>query len=126
MLMVSCSQATVLCKGEDGRVVIEGVGINCYNIFSVSVSPGASVVSAERVLSSNKGNCAPCVDIPICVRLTGVFKEFNQVNPILLVSTTIVPTTIASFDFSEYQLGSELFATVNISLASLRTIILLI
>ena len=126
LLIVGCSGAAVLCRGQGGHVVVEDVSADCYNNFSVNVFPEVSIASAERGLPSNKGSCAPCVDFPVCVRLAGVFKEFDQAKPTLPDSTTIGSTTIAGFDFSEYRLDSELSVTVNIPLTCLRTIILLI
>ena len=124
-IMISSMQGIVLCKAEDGHVAVEFASSVCCDNPDTSVSSEESTTSLKEVFSSSKGNCGPCVDTPISVDLAGVSKKLNLVNPTLQVSPTITPATISSCDFSKYQLGPELFATLNPTLASLRTIILL-
>jgi len=124
--MVSSMQGIVLCNAEDGHVAVEFVSSVCCGNLNTSISSEESTTSRNKAFSSSKENCGPCVDTPISVVLAKNSKKPNPVNLTLIASTAIVPTTITSFDLSEYQSDSELFVSVNPCLASLRTIILLI
>ena len=123
LLLVSSLQGTVLCIGKDVHVAPCS---DCCGNVAIGVSQEASKASLKDVFSSNKDNCSLCVDVPISVGLVVVFKKPKQVNPMFPVSTTTIPVTFNSFNFSECHLASESFAIVNLSLISLRTIILLI
>lgn len=106
--MVSSTQGMILCDGRDA-----------------SISSKEATTFLKEVCSSSKAKCGPCVDTPIPVALAKISKKPYPVNPTPQVSTTIIPTTVASYDFTKYQFDSELSASVNPCLASLRTIILL-
>lgn len=123
--LISSMQGVVLCIAGDDHVALELTSSGCYDSFDTNISSEEPMPSFKEAFSSSKDNCGPCVDIPISVHLAGVSKKPNLVNPSLRVSPTITPATISSCDFSKYQLGPELFATLNPTLASLRTIILL-
>ena len=125
-LMIGSLQGVFLCIRDDGHVTIRVPSSDCCGNLAISVSREASNASLKEPFSSSNDNCSPCVDVPISVGLAGVFKKPKQVNPMLLVSTIIIPVTSNSFSLSECPLASEPFAVVNPSLTSLRTIILLI
>ena len=125
LVVISNSQLFVLCIGQDGHVAIEAANSNYCGDLLASVSQETSLGPTEEELSSNRNNCGSCVDIPISIGLSGVFKKPDQVNPIPLASTTIVPVTISNCDSSEYQLALESF-TPTPYFTPLRSIILLI
>jgi len=124
--MVSSMQGIILCVAEDGHVAIEFASSVCCDSLDASISPEGSTASHKDIFLSSKENCGPCVDMPISVLLTNISKKLHPVDPTTVVLTTIVTAIIPSEDISGYQLGTELFASVNPCLASLRTIILLI
>ena len=121
VVLISGMQGVVHCKTEDGHVGVKFASGVCYGRVSVE----AKTTSFEGAFSSNKNDCGPCVDTPVPIHLLRVSKKPNLVNPTLQVSPTITSATIASLDFSKYQLGTELFFALNPTLASLRTIVLL-
>lgn len=107
--MVSSMQGMVLCDG-----------------LHASISSKEATTFLKEVYLSSKENCGPCVDTPIPVALAKISQKAYPVNRTPQVSTTIIHATVASYDFTKYQFDSELSASVNPCLASLRTIILLI
>jgi len=123
VIMISSIQVVVLCNGENGHFAVESAGSvhsdDLYTSYDKSTTP------LEGAFSSSKDNRGPCVDTPIPVVLAKISNKLYPVNPRHPASTTVIASTIASYDFSEYHLGSELFASINPSLAFLRTIILL-
>ena len=126
LLMTSSMQGMVLCNGEDGQVSLEPVSGVCCDNLDTGISSEEPTTSRKEAFSSSKDDCGPCVDTPIPVVLAKVFKKPNPVNPTIVVSITIAASTVGSYNFSEYHLRSELFASVNPCLTSLRTVILLI
>lgn len=123
-VMISSMQGVVHCKAEDGHVGIKFASGACYGSSNIRAS-SATTVSFEEAFSPNTGNCGPCVDTPISVHLPRVSKKSNLTNHTLQVSPAITFAAISSCDFSKYQLAPELFATLNPTLACLRTIVLL-
>ena len=128
LLMVGSLQGAVLCKGVDTHVAVETISGDCCDNLPVSAFRKASPGSVEQVFPSSSDNCIPCVDVPISTKFVGFFKKSNQINSMSLTSTTTVPITVSSSDFSEYEyrLASGLIAKGNPSLTSLCSIILLI
>ncbi len=126
-LMISSMHGKVLCIDKDDYVAIEAANSDCCDNLDVTVSRKVSKAFPEEAFSSGKSNYSPCGDILISIGFVGVFKKLNRVNPTSLVSNPIIPITINSSNFPEYeyQLASELVTIVNPCLASLRTVILL-
>ncbi len=93
--------------------------------LDASISSKKATTFLKEVYLSSKAKCGPCVDTPIPVALAKISKKPYPVNSTPQVSTTIIPTTVASYDCTKYQFDSELSASANPCLASLRTIILL-
>lgn len=126
MFVIGSLQGFVLCHAEDGHVAVEfASNVCCDNVNTTSPSKNSTASLNEAFLSS-MDNCGPCVDTLISVEAIQVFKKTNPANSTIDVSSAIITSAIRSYDFSGYQLGSELFSSVNPCLPSLRTIVLLI
>lgn len=123
-LMISSMQGIALCNCEDGHVAVKHASSVCCDKLYSSISSEESTTPLEEAYSSSKDNCGPCVDIPISVQLSKVYKKPNLLKSTRRVSAAIIPAAI-SCCVSEYRLGLELSATGNSSLVFLRTIILL-
>jgi len=126
-IMVSSMQGMVLCDGENGHFAVElATSSYRHDNLDTSANQEDSTTGFGEAFTPYKDNCGPCVDTPIPATLRNMPKKPYPVNSTPQVSITIIPTTVASYDFSEYQLDSGLFTSVNPCFASLRTIILLV
>ena len=115
----------VRCDAEDGHLSIELVSRYCCGTLNTSISSEESKTPRKETFSSSKDNCGPCVDTPISAEVTEVLKETNFTNFTISAMPVIAHSTDRNYDFSGYQLDSELFASISPCIASLRTIVLL-
>ena len=115
----------VRCDAEDGHLAVELVSRYCCGALNTSISSEESKTPKKEAFSSSKDNCGPCVDTPISTEAIKTLKGTDLANSVILALPVLAHSTDRNCDFSGYQLDSELFASINPCMASLRTIILL-
>ncbi|MFH0814126.1 MAG: hypothetical protein V2A69_15000, partial [Pseudomonadota bacterium] len=128
-LILIVAEENVLCFRADGQVVVEAAlnGYRCQ--FSNTTSQTIFHSLSKRVPLSAKDHCDPCVDIPLStISLTQHFSasRYSAFKHYLVASACF---SGAASPFASIEIEGLLFLPppeANLTLASLRSVILLI
>lgn len=112
----------VYCQAEDGHSSLEAIINTCCNFANISTFPENTADSLTFFVSND--NCGPCVDTVVSIDVVNSDKKTAPLNSAL---AAVPPIMTAGCDgASEHVLSSEFPVSVNPSLPSIRTIVLLV
>lgn len=119
------AQGFVHCQSEDGHSGLEPITNTCCNAANINISPENTADSFGKTLLTNREGCGPCVDTIVSNDVINADKKTVPLSPAIAAVPAILNITDAYDGYSGPALRSEFPASVNPSLPSLRTIILI-
>lgn len=113
------------CQSEDGHGGLEPIVNKCCNAANVNTSPENTANSSGKTLITNREGCGSCVDTIVSNDVINADKKTVPLSSAIAAVPAILNITDAYDVYSGPALRSEFPVSVNPSLPSLRTIILI-
>lgn len=116
----------VYCQSEDGHRALETVTNTCCHGPTIHTSPEFDADSFNQTVITNNDGCRPCVDTLISIDVLNSDKRTAPLISAIAAVPAILKMTAGCHGVSEYVLRPEHPRSVNPSLPSIGTIILLV
>ena len=115
----------VYCQAEDGHSSLEPIVNTCCNVANISTFSENAADSVDTTFFVSSDNCGPCVDKVVSVDVVNSDKKTAPLDSALAAVPAVLTMTAGCDGASAHVLSSELPVSVNPSLPSIRTVILL-
>lgn len=119
------AQGFVHCQSEDGHTSLEPIFNKCCDRADVSTTLRNNADSSSKTFFTKRDNCGPCVDTVFSFDVVNTDKKIVSLNSAIAAVPAILFITDAYYGYSGHAFRSEFPASVNPSLPSIRTVILL-
>jgi hypothetical protein len=115
----------VYCQSEDGQSSFEPITNTCCNVANINTSPEDTEDSLGKTFITNRDGCGPCVDTMISIDAVNPDKKTTSSVSIFSAVPGFVSIIDGCYGSSVCMPCSVFPASVNPSLPSMRTIVLL-